>query len=388
MKAESQSNYYQKFPKRFFNDAKALEISALKILHSESSKGWGGQEIRTLKEMVALRECGHSVELLCPSDARLGIRSTELGFAVHHARMRSGGDVRSMMRIKALLQRRAYDVLNTHSGHDSLVADTAARLAGTPLVVRTRHLALPISSLATYTWIPHRVIAVSHFVRRYLISAGVSEKRVETIHDGIATERATHSSLRDELKLGPDATIACMVAIMRDEKGHEDLIDAVRPLFNTHPHLHIVMAGDGPAFERIEGIVTRLGLASRIHLLGFRTDVPNILRGSDFFVLPTHQEALGQAFIEAMAAGLPVIGTSVDGVPELIEDDVNGLLVPPRNPPALRAAIARMIDEPGLRERLRTNGMRITERGFTIANMAYETALFYRRALKERESRR
>jgi glycosyltransferase involved in cell wall biosynthesis len=360
----------------------------LKILHSESSKGWGGQEIRTLKEMVALRECGHTVELLCPSDARLGARCTELGFPVHHARMRSGGDMKSMLAIQALMRRRAYDVLNTHSGHDSLVAGTAARLVGTPLIVRTRHLALPISSLATYTWIPHRVIAVSHYVRRYLISAGVSEKRVHTIYDGIPKpEIISHSTLRAELGIGPEAMVACMVAIMRDEKGHEDLIEAVRPLFGSHPNLHVVMAGDGPAFERIKGIVHGLGLERRIHMLGFRTDVPNIFRGSDMFVLPTHQEALGQAFIEAMAAGLPVIGTHVDGVPELIQDGVNGLLVPPRDPSALRDAIRRMADDAALRQRLSEESLRITDRGFTIGDMAYETALFYRSALNERGHR-
>ncbi|WP_050455513.1 glycosyltransferase family 4 protein [Candidatus Burkholderia verschuerenii] len=355
----------------------------MKILHSESSKGWGGQEIRTLKEMVALRECGHTVELLCPSDARLGIRCAELGFAVHHARMRGGGDMRSMVRVKALLQRRKFDVVNTHSGHDSLVAGSAARLAGTPLIVRTRHLALPISSLATYTWIPHRVIAVSHYVRRYLISAGVDEQRVQTIYDGIPKpELLSNSTLRAELGLGADATVACMVAIMRDEKGHEDLIAAAQPLFDAYPNLHVVMAGNGPAFDRIKGIVRSLGLEQRIHMLGFRTDVPNIFRGSDMFVLPTHQEALGQAFIEAMAAGLPVIGTRVDGVPELIQDGVNGLLVPARDPLALRAALKRMIDDPELRQRLREESLRITERGFTIGDMAYETSLFYRRALR------
>jgi glycosyltransferase involved in cell wall biosynthesis len=179
-----------------------------------------------------------------------------------------------------------------------------------------------------------------------------------------------------------------MVAIMRDKKGHEDLIAAVRPLVDTHPNVHVVMAGDGPLFERIKGIVDSFGLADHIHLLGFRTDIPNIFRGSDLFVLPTHQEALGQAFIEAMAAGLPVIGTHVDGVPELIEDNVNGLLVPPHDPVALRAAIVRMIDDPALRQRLRDESLRITERGFTISDMADETASFYQRALHERGHRR
>jgi glycosyltransferase involved in cell wall biosynthesis len=349
-------------------------MKALKILHSESSGGWGGQEVRTLREMLALRERGHTVEIVCPRDARIGVRSAELGFSVHHARMRCGGDVPSMLFIEALLRRRAFDVLNTHSGHDSLVAGTAGRLAGTPLVIRTRHLALPISSLATYTWIPHRVIAVSHYVRQYLISAGVSAGRIETIYDGIVNpEQVAQSTVRAELGLGSDAVIGCMVAIMRAEKGHEDLISAARPLLALRPNLHFVIAGDGDRFERIKGIVDGLGLGRRIHLLGFRTDIPNVLRGCDLFVLPTRREALGQSYIEAMAAGLPVIGTSVDGVPELIKHNVNGLLVPTKDPDALRAAIVRLIENPGLRARLGNEGRRVIEDGFGVDDMADET---------------
>ncbi|WP_439823433.1 glycosyltransferase family 4 protein [Caballeronia sordidicola] len=243
--------------------------------------------------MIALRNLGHTVEIVCPSDARLGIRSSEEGFAVHHARMRGVGDVRSMLLIKSLLSNGKFDVVNTHSGHDSLVAGAAGRLAGTPLVVRTRDLALPITSLATYTWIPHRVIAVSRYVRQYLISAGVPDGRVETIYDGIVKpEGHLRSTLRTELGIGADAIVAVTVAIMRDKKGHEDLIAAAQPLLNERANLHFVMAGDGPWFEKIKSIVEGLRLEHRIHLLGFRTDVQNVLRGCDLFVLPTHQEAL------------------------------------------------------------------------------------------------
>ena len=360
-------------------------MKALRILHSESSRGWGGQEHRTLKEMIILRARGHAVEVVCPEDARLGARAKAEGFTVHHARMKGGADVSSMLAVKALLSRRKFDVLNTHSGHDSIVAGTAGRLAGTPLVVRTRHLALPISSLATYTWIPHRVIAVSRHVREYLISAGVSKSRVETIYDGIVKPEAlSHSTLRTELGLGADAIIAGMVAIVRDKKGHEDLIDAVRPMFAERPNLHVVMAGDGPWFDKIKNIVDGFGLGDRIHLLGFRTDIPNVLRGCDFFVLPTHQEALGQSYIEAMAAGLPVIGTDVDGVPELITHNVNGLLVPPHDIPALRAAIGRLIDNPRLRAQLGVAGRLLTDASFTVDGMADETIDFYRRGISER----
>jgi len=363
-------------------------MKALKILHSESSQGWGGQEHRTLKEMIALRALGHTVEVVCPRDARLGIHSREEGFTVHHARMRGGSDVRSLFLVKTLLSRAKFDVVNTHSGHDCLVAGTAARLAGTPLVVRTRHLALPISSLATYTWIPHRVIAVSRYVRQYLISASMSEEHVETIYDGIVKPEAhLHSTLRTELGLNANAVVAATVAIMRDKKGHEDLIAAAQPMLAERPNLHFVLAGDGPWFVKIKDIVDALGLGHRIHLLGFRADVPNVLAGCDLFVLPTHQEALGQSYIEAMAAGLPVIGSNVDGVPEVITHGVNGLLVPPHDIEALRAAIARLIDNPGLMAQLGSAGRLSTEFNFTVDAMAVETIDFYHRGISERRER-
>jgi glycosyltransferase involved in cell wall biosynthesis len=360
-------------------------MQALNVLHSESSRGWGGQEVRILKEMNALRGLGHNVELVCPADAALGIRSQTEGFTVHHARMRGGADVRSMLTIRSLLDKRRFDVLNTHSGHDSLVAGMAGRLARTPLIVRTRHLALPITSLATYNWIPHRVVAVSHYVRNYLISAGVPASRVETIYDGIVKpEPLTHSTLRDELGLDSNAVIAGIVAVLRGKKGHEDLIAAVRPMMAERANLHVVIAGEGGEFDKLKLMIEEFGLSERIHLLGFRKDVNNVLRGCDLFVLPTHQEALGQAFIEAMAMGLPVIGTHVDGVPELIDSGVNGLLVPVRDVAALRGALTRLVDDAALRARFGLASRIKTDNQFTLEGMASETVDFYLRGVNRK----
>jgi glycosyltransferase involved in cell wall biosynthesis len=127
--------------------------------------------------------------------------------------------------------------------------------------------------------------------------------------------------------LGSDAVIAGIVAMLRANKGHEDLIAAVRPMMIDRPHLHVLIAGDGGEFDKLKAMINGLRLSHRIRLLGFRTDVNHVLRGCDLFVLPTHQGALGQASIEAMAMGLPVIGTLVDGVPELIDSGVNSFLV-------------------------------------------------------------
>lgn len=357
----------------------------LRILHSESSGGWGGQEHRTFKEMMALRARGHLLELVCVPHARLGERLASEGFAVHTVPMRSGMDLPAVFALRKILKQGQFDVLNTHSGRDSLLAGMAARIAGTPLIVRTRHLALPITSRATYTWLPHKVIAVSDWVRLYLVSEGVREKNIETIHTGIV--KAGHdspSTLRDELGLTEGDTLAGTVAIIREKKGHADLIRAARVLIERRPNLHFALAGDGPLFDEIRASVHTQGLDKNIHFLGLRSDIPNVLAGFDFFVLPTYQEALGTAFIEAMSAGLAVIGTSVDGVPEVIEHGVNGLLIPARDDLALQTAILRLTDSPDERRRMGDAGRRITQTRFSVDTMADDTLDFYRRALIER----
>jgi glycosyltransferase involved in cell wall biosynthesis len=261
-------------------------------------------------------------------------------------------------------------------------------LAGTPLIVRTRHLALAVTSLATYKWLPHKVVAVSDWVRRYLISAGVPEADVATVYTGIVPPPPVeHSTLRGELGLAEDDILIGTVAILRFEKGHKELIDAAIPLLAERPKVHLVFAGDGPIYDRLLTYIAEKDLTQRVHLLGLRRDIPNVLAGIDFFALATWQEALGTSYIEAMAAGLAVIGTAVDGVPEVIQDGVNGLLVPAKDEAALTRALYTLVDDPALRRRLGAAGLEITRTRFSVATMAAEMEAFYLRSLAERRGR-
>ena len=356
----------------------------LKILHTESSTGWGGQEHRTFKELLALRERGHRMEVACRPGARLGDRAEEAGFVVHRLGMRGGGDLIAVWKLIKLLRQEQYDIINTHSGHDSLLAGLAGRIAGTRLIVRTRHLALAVTSLATYKTLPHKVVTVSEWVRKYLISVGVPANNVVTIYTGIQPpEPVTQSTLRDELGLAADDIVVGTVAILRYEKGHRDLIDAAEPLLAARQNVHLVFAGDGPIFDELADYIAGKELSRRIHLLGLRRDIPNVLAGCDLFALATWQEALGTSFVEAMAAGLAVIGTKVDGVPEVVADGISGILVPAHDPESLRQALYQLVDQPALRKTMGEAGQRITHTRFNVATMAREMEDFYLKSLAE-----
>lgn len=350
----------------------------MKILHTESSIGWGGQEHRTLKEMRVLRARGHQMFLLVRPQADFIKRAEEEGFTVFKIPARNAWDPVAFCKTLALLKRENFDIVNTHSGHDSILAGLAARMAGVPLVIRTRHLALPVTSLFSYKHIAHRVITVSRWVEKYLVERGLPHNRVATIYTAIEPPpNIQQSTLRAELGLKDDDVLVATVAILRHEKGHKDLIEAARPLFERYPKLHLIFAGDGPIFEELKAFIAAFNLQKRIHLLGLRRDIPNVLKGCDFFALATHQEALGTSFIEAMAMGLPAIGTAVDGVPEVITDGKTGLLVAAHHPESLRNALIRLIESPDERNKMGESAQQDVLSRFGLDTMATNLENFY-----------
>ncbi|MFM7008099.1 MAG: glycosyltransferase family 4 protein, partial [Betaproteobacteria bacterium] len=360
----------------------------LRIVHSEAATSFGGQENRIFKEMLAMRDQGHYLEAICQPDAQLVDRLREADFVVHTLPMDGALNIaRGIFKIKRILQQGRFDVLNTHSRQDTIIAAPAARLAGTPLIVRTRHLSSKINSLLSYTWLPHRITTVSDYVRNQLLAKGVEPSHVETVYSPIALPPVPESStLRAELGLADSDMIIGCVAVMRPNKGHEILLEAIAPLLKFRSNLHLVLVGAGsPTYERVVQKVSDLDIAGQTHLMGTRKDVPNLLIGMDLFCLATKEEAGGTVFVEAAAHGLATIGTNVGGVGEMVVDGVTGLLVPKDDVSALRQAITRLIDDPALRKKLGQAGYtRVrTEGMFDTQTLSRNTERVYRRWLAE-----
>lgn len=330
-------------------------MKSLRIMHAEAATGFGGQEHRIFKEMRAMRDRGHHLEAICQPGAKMTSRLRDEGFTVHDVPMAGTANFyKGILSMRRILKQGRYDVLNTHSRRDTLIAGIAGRLAGTPLIVRTRHLARKPNSLISYTTIPHRVTTDSEYVRQLLITHGVPADHVATIYTSVDAPRpGDPTKLRNELGLHADDIVIGCVAVLRRPKGHRDLLLAAAPLLRKYAHLHVVIVGDGsPIFEELEHLVQELGITKQVHMLGRRNDVPDLLGGMDIFALATREEALGTAFIEAGAAGLPVVGTAVGGVPETMEDGVTGFLVALDDGPALTAALDKLVTDPALRKRM------------------------------------
>ena len=361
----------------------------MRILHSESSTGWGGQENRTLNELIAMRERGHELAVVSRPGARIIDRATEAGFPTFAVDMRGAIDFPAIFKLRRVMRQFRAEIVNTHSGRDTQLAGMAARsMLNRPRLVRTRHLALPITSKFSYSVLPDHVVTVSKFVENYLVEAGIARQKITTVPTGVDFSRYDRSTvagnLRSELGLPADAPLIGTVAILRAKKGHAEILDAVPAVLQCFPNAHFVFAGDGAQTANLTARIAADGLVDRVHLLGLRRDVTNILASLDVFVLPTHQEALGTAFIEAGAMGLPTVATNVDGVPEVVQDGLTGLLVPVHDGAAIAAALCKLLADPAYRQGMGANAAEFVRRKFSREAMAEGMERLYLQLLEER----
>jgi glycosyltransferase involved in cell wall biosynthesis len=372
-------------------------MGPLTVYHTEASMGWGGQEIRILTEMTALRDRGYALGVIAQPGAAIAARAAAAGFPVHTVRMRGACDLPASARVAAILRSARPHLLNTHSSVDAWVGGWAARWMKIP-VIRTRHLAIRLRrnplSPRVYTWMADHVVTTGEAGRDLLVAqAGLDPARVTVVPTGVdvqrfSPERADGESLRAELRLPPATSIVGVVAVLRARKGHGVLLEALQhDALATRP-ICAVFAGAGPMEGRLRERAGALGVAGRVHFLGQREDVPDILAASRVVVLPaTADEGVPQAILQAFAMGRPVVASDVSGVRQVVLQRETGILVPPGNAPRLAAAIAELLDRPELAFRLGQAARRLACSRFSLGRMADDMEAVYSRVLGEERKR-
>jgi glycosyltransferase involved in cell wall biosynthesis len=270
------------------------------------------------------------------------------------------------------------------------LAAALATLAGSAAVSTDHLAAIPRSrrrsaaKRVTSCWV-RRVITVCEANRSELIARGVPAARIAVVPNGTpvrkdlddAVARARRATVRRALGLSDDAVLALSVGALTERKDPLRLVEAVAAAARTVPALRLALAGSGDMDAPVARFVERAGLRERVLLLGDRRDVPDLLRACDLFVFPSRLEGMPFSLLEAMEAGCAVVATAVNGVPEVIEHERSGLLVPPGETAYLVGAIARLASDAALRARLgRAARLRIWQR-FTVERMARATERVY-----------
>jgi glycosyltransferase involved in cell wall biosynthesis len=189
----------------------------------------------------------------------------------------------------------------------------------------------------------------------YVRQVGADPAKVEVIYNAVDWSQLTATMNRDAVRASigvpADAVTAGIIARLTEQKAHRVLFDAIAR-HATLQRLHLIVVGDGELRESLKQRAEMLGLQSRVHFVGARRDLGNILGAVDLFTMPSLWEGLPLSLVLAMGAGLPVIATRVAGIPEVVEDGVSGLLVPPGDSDELGHALARVVEDPALRTAL------------------------------------
>lgn len=362
----------------------------MKILHTEWSQGWGGQEIRILAESLAVTQRGHTVAIACRTDSQLYERARAAEIPVYPVAFKHTLDIGSVLTVKKIARREGFDLIHTHSSIDSWVGGFAGKLGGIP-VVRSRHLTSPVKPRANnrylYNKLPHSVITSGETIAQHLIKdLQTPERQVVSIPAGADHERfhpeVSTDGLAEDLGLKPSHTVVGIVAVLRSWKGHKVLLDAFARLAPNNDALRLLIVGDGPTREVLKERVAELKLEERVIFTGHRDDVPNLMKLMDVFVLPSlKNEATSQVLPQAMLVGIPCIASDAGGLPEIVRDGETGLLVSAGESEPLAEAIKKLCDDRELAQALASKAREKALEHLTFKTQIDRTLAVYEAAL-------
>jgi FkbM family methyltransferase len=375
---------------------KAME-ERLHVVHTESSLGWGGQEIRILTEAQGMIERGHRVEIWAAPESNILVAAGRRAIP-HQALPIARKGLRGLRAMRRAIDSSRPDVVNTHSSTDSwLVALARLTLRDPPPVVRTRHISAPVpTDLATrwlYTRATRHIVTTGKRLRDALIRRnGFREGRITSVPTGVDAGRfqpGDRLEARRALGLEPTVRYIGIVATLRSWKGHLYLIDGFARLAAEDASLRLLVVGDGPMHEAITDRIATLGLAAKVVLAGRQQVVERWFQAMDVFCLPSYaNEGVPQAVLQAMLTGLPVVTTPVGSITEAVTDGVTGLLVPPKDVDALVGALRRVLADPTLAARLGAAAREHAEECFSLKRMLTHMEMVFRNTLEAHHRRR
>jgi L-malate glycosyltransferase len=358
------------------------------ILHLNTERTWRGGEAQTLFLADGLRRRGHDVLVVAPPASPLARRAAESGLPVEPLDARGEWDMGAARRLAAILRSGRCGLLHYHTAHAIGIGTLASLMAGRRPAVASRRVSFPLRGgplgRLKYRFRVDRVIAVSEAIRRDLIARGLDADRVVTVHSGIDVTRfarGDRSRFRASLATTgwpADAPLVGTAGHLAAHKGIDHFLAAAALVAREDARVRFIIAGTGKEAADLRSRAATLGLQDRVLFAGFRDDMPDVLAGLDLFVLASHSGEGSPAVLkEAMAAGVPVAATALDGVGEIIEDARHGLLIPPGDAPALARAIRTLLEDVSLRARLVAEARRRAGE-FSIDHMVERTEAVYR----------
>lgn len=354
----------------------------MRIMHIETGRHLYGGALQVCYLMEALAQRGVENFLVCTKGSE--IERVAAPYATIEAIPMHGDlDLLFPLRLSRLIRRYRPDIVHVHSRRGAdLWAGFCAHLHKKPAIITRRvdnHEWPPFARFKYSSY--DRVISISEGIRRVLMDEGMPPESVTCIHSVVKREvyqvAADRSWFKEQFGVPATAPVIGVIAQLIPRKGHRYLLEITPQLVSKFPELRIVIFGQGPMLHEFEKYVAENHLTDVISFAGFRKDMPKILPCLDIVVHPALMEGLGVSLLQAAAAGIPIVGARAGGIPEIVHDRVNGLLVEPGNADELREAIAQLLEDPNMARKFGQAGQRLVADEFSIDTMTEDYLKVY-----------
>jgi glycosyltransferase involved in cell wall biosynthesis/ribosomal protein S18 acetylase RimI-like enzyme len=377
----------------------------VRVLHIVGDSRYGGVARIILGLGRIAKSDGWQVDVLA-TDATLQdvIRQADLGVVdldVIRRQIRPIWDLGGLLRLRRFLREQGYTLVHTHTSKAGFIGRLAAWMAGVPAIVHTVHgFAFHEQSPATvrlfYSGLErmaarwcHRIVSVSHFHRGWALELGIcSPAQIEAIPNGILPQGRNEAfearALRRAVGVDDKELFLLTVGRLVPDKGLANLIQAAAILRRGERKFRMIIAGDGPGRADLENLVKKSGVSDVVTFLGFREDVEELLAASDLVVMPSLREGLSISLLEAMAAGKPIVATSIGSHRELASQAEMARLVPPSDPKGLAIAILQLASDPARMAQLGAGARALFESRYTEERMLNEYRRLYRGLVEEK----
>ncbi|MEJ2346558.1 MAG: glycosyltransferase [Gammaproteobacteria bacterium] len=364
----------------------------IRVLHTESSRNMGGQELRILTEMEGLQAYGIESVLAAREGTPILDEAQRRGLRAFPLRIRSSADPRAIRRLMRIMREERVDVVNAHGSKDGWNAALAALLLRRKFV-RSRHVANPIRTgpiaRMIYGALADRVLTTSESIKAGMVERGVDPARIVSIPTGVDTGRfhpdVARGRFRAELGIPADAPLVGMVSVLRGDKGPDVFLRAAERVAAHIDDAHFALVGDGWMRGQLEESVAASPYRERIHITGYRRDIPSVMADLDVYVLSARiPEGVPQAILQALAMKVPVVASDVGGINEVAIPGHTALGFPAGDVASLVEAILACLRDRQAAAARAAAGIRLVHERYSLAATLKRMAALYRELVGDR----
>ena len=371
----------------------------IKLLHVITHLPIGGAQDNTLYTVELLNKDKYDISLSCNLNGELVSRAKKVKhlklYDVPNLRREVSiiNDIRAFLYLYKLIKKENFTIIHTHSSKAGFLGRVAAMLNKTPIVIHTIHgfafhdymnsfkknIFIYLEKLSA-KW-THGLVTVSNLNKKKVVDLGIAPiEKLKNIYSGIDLTlfiNEKNDQFRKELNLDSNHLLLGSVGRLSNQKDPITMIEAFCIVIKTFPNAHLTLVGDGELRDKILIKIDQLQLNGRVHLTGNKNDPWKIYHSLDLFIMSSIYEGLGRSITEALSCGVPVVCTSVEGVPEIVRDNETGILVPPKDPDALATGIIKSLNDMDNAKKMAEEGRKFVNENFDVKKMVDDIDTLY-----------